>query len=543
MCWLPRFLSQEAKHMKFANVIAVLLLTFSLNAVNAQVPQDQSLTPPGQETKPGLTVPQDPKAQPEQNKDEEDEIIVIPGPKIGKPQKPQLTPAMFEMLYQAVWAKVGKEYQDPYKLNNWASWQNKYKGKLKTQEDLDAAIKDLLGSLNDRWTVYYGPSDLVAQEKAQKEGMLSIGMLVRKHSDDLWHIDNLSFNSPAMLSTLREGDVVKSVNGKALDKLTAGEVSKLLRGKAGEKLSVVTQYGGADHTVELTFAPQGPDEVALGMLPGNILYIRLPTFISEETVGMFAQALSQAWEEADGQINGLVFDLRYNSGGLVTMALSVSSLFLERGTVTATTTRQDRSVQETRYNVIPVPQYLEARMPKEAALFTHFLQTVPLVVLTNGSTASASEITTGALKDNGRAFVIGTHTFGKAVGYTRQALPNGGVLQVTNLSYLTPNGSNIADKGINPDKVIEQPRGQAIMGENDEQLKAAHEHLLKVAQVRAKQLAEAQRLATQGHGDVSADAKQPFVWQPLHILLATVGGSAVLLVVLFGASKLTRRKR
>ncbi len=527
--------------MKITTAIAALLLTLSMGTANAQVPQDESLAPPSQENnKPAVTMPQQ---QAEPTEDEDEEIIIIPGPKIGKPGKPQMTPAMFEMLYQAVWAKVGKEYQDPYKLNEWASWQNKYKGKLKTPEDLDAAIKDMLGSLKDRWTVYYAPSDLKAQEKAHKEGMLSVGMLVRKHSDNLWHIDNLSFNSPAMLSKLREGDVIKSVNGKQLDTLNASQVSDLLKGKEGEKLAIVAVMDGAEQTVELTFAPQGEDEVALGMLPGNILYIRLPTFVSEETVGEFMQALGQAWEASQGQINGLVFDLRYNSGGLVTMALSVSSAFLENGTVTATTTRQDRSVQETRYNVIPVPHYLESRMPKDAAMFTHFLQTVPMVVLTNGSTASASEITTGALKDNGRAYVIGTHTFGKAVGYTREGMPNGGVLQVTNLSYLTPNGSNIADKGIMPDKVVNQPRGQAIMGENDEQLQAAHEHLMKIAVQRAKQLADAQKLSTKGHTDVDAKKSAPFVWHPLYILLATVGGSSVLLLVLFGASKLKRSKR
>jgi len=528
--------------MKITSAIAALLLTLTLGTANAQVVQDENLAPPSQEKsdKPSVTMPQQ-QAEPDENDDEE--IIIINGPKIGKPSKPQLTPAMFEMLYQAIWAKVGKEYQDPYKLNEWASWKNKYKGKLKSPEDLDAAIKAMLEGLKDRWTVYYAPSDLLAQEKAHKEGLLPIGMLVRKHSDNLWHIDNLSFNSPAMLSKLREGDVIKSVNGKQLDALTSSQVSDLLSGKNGEKLSVVAVMDGAEQTVELTFAPKGEDEVALGMLPGNILYIRLPTFVSEETVGMFLQALGQAWEQSEGQINGLVFDLRYNSGGLVTMALSVSSAFLEKGTVTTTTTRQDRSVQETHYKVMPVPNYLESQMPKDAAAFTHFLQTVPMVVLTNGSTASASEITTGALKDNDRAYVIGTHTFGKAVGYTREKLPNGGVLQVTNLSYLTPNGSNISDKGIMPDKVVNQPRGQAIMGENDEQLQAAHEHLMKIAVQRAKQLADAQKLSTKGHADVEATKSAPFVWHPLYILLATVGGSAVLLIVLFGASKLKRSKR
>lgn len=521
--------------MKIARFFLVMLLGVSISAGSAlaQISQPPSLTPPDGAPKQGITVP---NQQPD-----EDEIVIIPGPKIGRQEKPQITGPMLEMLYRAVWMKIGKEYQDPFKLKEWASWENKYKGKLTTEAELDAALKDMIGSLNDRWTMYYSPTDIAEQQKAAKEGYLSIGMLLRRHKDNAWHIDGISFNSPAMGSTLREGDVVKSINGESLENMTQGDVAKKLRGKEGEKVTVVAVYGGKENTVELSFAPHGPNQVAVGLLPGNIVYIRLPTFVSQETVGNFVQALTQVYEGTEGQINGLVFDLRYNSGGLVTMALAVSSMFMEDGTITATTTRQDRSITETHYKVIPVPQYLEARMPKEVGEFTHFLQTVPMVVLTNGSTASASEITTGALKDNGRAYVIGTKTFGKAVGYTMSPLPNGGGLQVTNLSYLTPNGSNIADKGIDPDKVVEQPRGQEILGEGDEQVKAAHEYLLKVAQARARQLADAQNLSTKPQGNGAA--QHPVVIHPLYLLFAAMSVCGFATLILFTLSRRLKRRR
>ena len=132
--------------MKMTNVILsfALALTLTAGGASAQISKPESLTPPG--AAPGnsnIMVPKD--AQPD-----DDEIIVIPGPKIGKSEKPQITPQMFEMLYRAVWLKVSKEYQDPFKLKNWAEWENKYKGKLNSEEDLDAAIKDMLGSLHDR---------------------------------------------------------------------------------------------------------------------------------------------------------------------------------------------------------------------------------------------------------------------------------------------------------------------------------------------------------------------------------------------------------
>jgi carboxyl-terminal processing protease len=523
--------------MKMTNVILslALALSFTAGTASAQISKPQSLTPPG--ATPGnnsITVPKD--GQPE-----DDEIVVIPGPKIGKAEKPQITPQMFEMLYRAIWLKVSKEYQDPFKLKNWAEWENKYKGKLKSEEDLDAAVKEMLGSLHDRWTIYYSPSDIADQQKAAKDGVLSAGMLLRKHSDNAWHIDGMQFNTPAMHSVLREGDVIKAINGKSLDTLSQSEVSKLLSGKEGDKLSVLAFFDGKDQTVELTLAPQGENEVMVGIMPGNIAYIRLPTFVNQQTVQEFVQALTKVYAASEGQINGLVLDLRYNSGGLVTMALAVSSMFLEKGEVTATTTRSDRSLTDTHYKVIPVPDYLAARMPAKIAEFQQFLATVPMVVLTNGSTASASEITTGALKDNKRAFVIGVRTFGKAVGFTDTPMPNGGVLQVTNLTYLTPNGTNIADKGIEPDQVVEQPRGKPILSESDEQVKAAHEHLLKIAQERAKQLADAQNLSTKPQRDENAPQKH-FVIQPLHIMLGTLGGGSVLLVCIYLVSSY-RRKR
>lgn len=518
----------------FLHLSLALALTLSAGSASAQVSKPESLTPPGAPANNSITVPKD--AQPD-----DDDIVVIPGPKIGKSEKPQITPQMFEMLYRAVWLKVSKEYQDPYKLKNWAEWENKYKGKLNSEEDLDAAVKAMLGSLHDRWTIYYSPSDIADQQRAAKDGVLSAGMLLRKHSDNAWHIDGMQFNTPAMQSLLREGDVIKAINGKSLDSLSQSEVGKLLTGKQGDKLSVLALYDGKEHTVELTLVPQGENEVLVGIMPGNIAYIRLPSFVNQETVQEFVQALTKVYAASEGQINGLVLDLRYNSGGLVTMALAVSSMFLEKGEITATTTRSDRSITDTHYKVIPVPDYLEARMPKPISEFQHFLATVPLVVLTNGSTASASEITTGALKDNGRAFVIGVRTFGKAVGFTDTPLPNGSVLQVTNLSYLTPNGTNIADKGIEPDQVVEQPRGKPILSESDEQVKAAHEHLLKIAQERARQLADAQNLSTKPQQNGEAPQKH-FVIQPLHIMLSTVIGGGVLLFCIYLASTY-RRKR
>jgi carboxyl-terminal processing protease len=527
--------------MNRISVFSALLLglIFSSNASAELLLPDSpnpSTQPPALSSPP---APQTPDATKPAAAPQDDEIIVIAPPRIGKAeaQKAEPTPEMFELLYKMVWLKVSQEYQDPSRLRDWDQWQHKFDGKLKSETELDSAVKELLGSLKDRWTNYYSRKDIEEQAQAQKDGVCNAGMLLRRHNDNAWHIDNIQFNSAAMRTPLREGDVIKALNGKDLAQATAADVSKALHGKQGEKVSVLAIYDGAEHTVEISFAPQGANEVVALLLPGKIAYIRLPTFVSPDTVQEFIGALAQLYEESHGQIEGLIFDLRHNGGGLVQMALTVSSLFLEDGTITTTTTRTDRSLTQTHYKVIPAPAYLLARMPEEGKAFQQFLHTVPLVVLTNGSTASASEITTSALKDNGRAFVIGGKTFGKAVGFTKQALPNGALLQVTNLTYLTPNGSDIADKGITPDQEVVQPRGEQILGEHDLQLQTAHAHLFAAIEQRHKEFSEAQELATKEHQRAQAEASRQLLSTPLCLALMAMSLGIAALTLGFALRK------
>lgn len=504
---------------------ALLGLHLAIAPVSAQVSQPDSLTPPTQEQI-GASADKQRPAAPKKGpvvKAEDEEIIWIPGPKIGKAEKPVITPEMLEQLYTAVWAKIGKEYTEPHKLGEWSKWKDKYKGQIKTPEDLDKAIKEMTESLNDRWTTYTSPADIEQQKQNFKDGLLPVGMLLRPHKDGKWHIDGMMFKSAAQQSVLREGDIIKSVNGKILDGMKPADVNKMLMGKEGDKVTVVAIYENAEHTVEITIAKPGRNGIEAGILPGNIAYVRLPTFVKEEIVEQFMQTIAQIYMQNEGQVNGLIVDLRYNGGGLVTMALNLSGLFLEEGTITRTTTRQDRMVTETAYKSIGIPEYLEKQMPAPIAQFQHWLQTVPLVILTNGSTASASEITTGALQDNGRAVVIGTTSFGKAVGYTNTPMPNGGVIQVTNLSYLTPDGKNIADTGIKPNKVVEQPRGKQIQGEDDEQLKAGHEHLLQIVKTRMEQLTEARDTAVKPQVAPKVEAA-PFVLHGYHVAVGILAG-------------------
>ena len=528
-----------------ARFLLGLALAFgvTLGQTQAQVAQPTPTIPPAR-TAPDMGQPS-PMSMPKtaegaEGTPAEDDLIIINGPNLGTRKKVAPTPAQLEGFYKSIWRKVGTEFNDPTKLTKkWAEWENKFAGQIKTVDDLDKALKQMVESLSDRWTTYTSLADMELMRQEHKDGIMSIGVLVRQHDGTTWNVDGLMFGSPAQQSSLREGDEVKAIirDGKRqeMSALNTAEINKLLNGKAGEKVTVVAVWDKAEHEVELSFAAVGPDEVLIGMLPGKIGYIRLPTFVSEEVVGQFVQSLGQLYEASNGDLNGLVFDLRYNGGGLVNMSLLVSSLFIEQGTIVKTTTRQDRSVTETSYKVIPLPEFLVAKMPKQATQFQQLLQTVPIVILTNGSTASASEITTGALRANKRAYVIGTKTFGKAVGFQVSQLANGGVLQITSLNYLTPAGVDIGGKGFAPDKVVEQPREGA---EDDMQLVAAHEHLMAIVKQRADEMRDARDGITVPLVIVEDPGVQ---LHGLHYALIGIAFLTVVMGVLFVVARLRRK--
>lgn len=520
--------------MKLAQVLIAFLLAFSL----AMPAGAQVVTPPAkQENK--MQVP--PKTAGDETPTKDDELIIIPGPRLGPVQKAEPTPEQMEAFYRSVWQEVGKRYVDPAKLADWAGWERKFDGKIKNMTELDAALKAMVAHVGDRWTTYISTADMEAAKKQAEMGLLPIGAMLRKDQAGNWRVDGMMYGTPAHLSKLREGDIVKSIArgsepAQDLSKLSDAEVQLLLSGKVGDKITVNATWDGADHAVELTFAALPEDAVEAGLLPGQIGYIRFPTFMSEEIMGHFVQALGQLYAASKGELAGLVFDLRNNGGGRVDLALALSSLFIERGVITRTTTREDRAITETANKVIPLPKHLEDRMPKQMAGFQRMLLSVPMVILVNGSTASASEITTGALVDNGRAIVMGTHTFGKAVGYNRGRLPNGGILQITTLSYLTPNGTDIGGKGIVPDKVVEQPRE----AQDDEQLKAAHAHLMEIVKERAAALNSARDQVTSPQA-APAQENSGFRLHAIHV----VAGTLLLLVLLtvggYMVSQLRRR--
>lgn len=446
--------------------------------------------------------------------------------------KNQPKPEELEMVYFKVWQMVGSKFYDESKLVNWHLWADKYKGKLKTIADLDKALTEMVGSLNDRWTTYTSLESTVRNQVILKSGIVPLGIALAPLPDGNFRIEALLWNSNAWkINRFRPGDVVKSIslippppeakeakNAKAashatpapatspeihnLSGMTKEAVNELLLAKTGTQADIVINHDGEDETVSVTFAPTEASTIEVSLLPDKIGYMHLPSFgNSEEEAKKLAQGFPQALfalhHNANGNLQGLILDLRGNTGGVVQLAQNIASLFLDTGTFIKTRAREGRNVVMQEQQFAPSNASDFYGMPKELATFVVAMQKIPLVVLVDGSSVSSSEILASTLRDNKRALVIGSQTFGKAVVFISLPLPTKGDLQITVLHYLTPGGEDISEKGLTPSVVVDQPRNSSI----DKQLIVATQAIHQLKQQMSDPWAPA--ILQQGDGEDS----------------------------------------
>lgn len=384
------------------------------------------------------------------------------------------TPEMLEQYYQSIWRLIGAKYYDEGKLNGWETWYDKYKGKLLTVSDLEKALSSMLEAVGDRWTHYTPKDDIERYQARAKNGIVGLGLNIATNPDGSVRVEFLSYASAAWNSNrFRTGDVLKSIQVNPDDKTSkmvdvAGmpkkEVEELLQQKVGTKINVVIKHDKIEETVQLTFAPDGPQPIALKALPNGVGYIRLPSFGSNqqsvENLGnAFVEGLAKLDERFKGNMQGLVLDLRGNGGGAVDLAKMIATLFIEKGSFIQEVERTGRNPKKSQDSFAAPMPYTYVGVPPEVVSLLKRLQTMPMVVLVNGSSASSSEILTSVLMDNHRATSVGTQTFGKAVAFIVQPSPAGGFIQVTVMHYLTPNGNDIANVGITPEVVLDNKRG------------------------------------------------------------------------------------
>jgi carboxyl-terminal processing protease len=315
-----------------------------------------------------------------------------------------------------------------------------------------AAIDAMAKAVNDRYTQFFTPAEFHAfNEALDPKRIGGIGVMIQPDPGSGGvRISYVLPGTPAERVGLRVGDVVTAVDGKPTKGLAVDGVSGLLRGKPGTVVSVSVLRTGVASVLSITRDDVQPPTVIFKMLSEGIGYVWVIAF-GRGTPREFDTAIARL--ESLGA-KALVLDLRNDGGGYVNSALDISSRFIANK---ALLTVEERGRHDTTIDADANPSI-----------------TMPVTVLVNQYTASASEITAGALQDDGIGMLIGARTFGKGVMQTLTPLPDGAAIKITTAHYLTPSRRDINLRGIDPDIRIEQNR-DARFGdvEKDAQLRAA----------------------------------------------------------------------
>lgn len=321
----------------------------------------------------------------------------------------------------------------------------------------NAVISAMIDSLGDKYSYYVTPDEAEEYKEESDGKYVGIGTYLTKVNPAYIDWDDPTTymvvitspfpGGPADRAGLRAGDLISHVNGEEIYELNATDASKKIRGTAGESITLTVHRGSAVFDITLMPEEITTPSTSKTILEGNIGYLAITEFSKTTYESVRDDVASLV---ADGATS-LIIDLRNNGGGVVDSSLSIANMFVENNKVLMTTkfkegsNNKDTSYTSNEYLAVPLD--------------------FPVVVLVNGGTASASEILTGALRDNNRAIVVGSQTYGKGImQYSISFM--GGYLNVTVANYYTPSGTSIHEVGITPDFIVNTPEY------TDEELKA-----------------------------------------------------------------------
>ncbi len=361
-------------------------------------------------------------------------------------------------MYDDVWRIVNKKYYDPSNnAQDWTKWRYRYENKLKTKEDAYIAIETMLASLNDPYTRFLDPKEFSEETQSIKGSLKGIGTQIGLRDGELVIIAPLE-DSPAERAGLMADDKILEINGESTKGINIDAAADKIRGEKGTTVTLLIQRKGVpnktysvvrDEIEVKSVSCKPPFETT--KIPNDIQYIRLSSFISKNAATEIESILNNS-----SNAKGYILDLRSNPGGLLTNAIYISDMLLRGGVIVSTVDRDSyKSTTRARYQQVTDK---------------------PIVVLINKGSASASEILSGALKDNHRATIVGEQSFGKGLVQEINRLPDEAGMNITIQRYLTPSGSDIHKKGITPDVVVELTK-ENVDAKDDVQLKKAIEIL------------------------------------------------------------------
>ncbi len=309
---------------------------------------------------------------------------------------------------------------------------------VEKEELIEGALRGMLSTLDDEYAVYFDEQQKEEFDTAMTGSFGAVGLIINKKQQGVTVVRILD-NMPAEYTNIVKGDFIAAVDGIDINNMSIKEVTALIRGDVGTTVTLtIIHNGGNKEEIELTRDVFEIQSVHYKTICENIGYIRIDIF-SDNTLDNFKLAVQ---EIKDSNCQGLILDLRDNPGGKLTAGLAISSALTPKDKLLTVKGRNGKVIKE----------YISKASP---------ILDIPLVVLINENSASASELVTGAIKDYGTGTIVGKTSYGKATMQQVIPLSNGGEMKITYAHYLTPNGNMIDGIGITPDVIVEDTRGQA----------------------------------------------------------------------------------
>lgn len=328
----------------------------------------------------------------------------------------------------------------------------------------EGIYKGFMEGLDDPYSVYYTKNEYEDLMISTTGNYAGIGAVLSKNMETgIISIANVYDGSPAEKAGLQSGDVVVSADGHRGDNQELETFVRYVRGEEGTTVLIEYERNGKRDVAEVTRAQVSVPSVSYKMLEEGIGYINITEF-SSNTKEQYEKAMKDLQEQG---MQGVVFDLRFNGGGLVDSVTEILDEILPEGT---TVYMEDKKGERTDYT-------------SDAE---HYLD-MPIVVLTSGNTASAAEIFAGAIRDYEYGTLIGTTTYGKGIVQTTIPLSDGSAVKITMASYYTPKGECIHEKGIAPDIELEY---QFMGEENDKYDESLDNQIVKAREVLKKAISK-----------------------------------------------------
>ena len=371
-----------------------------------------------------------------------------------------------QALYDKAWKLIDTKFVD--KDNNkqdWTRWRHKYDSVIKTDEDAYVAIDTMISSLNDVYTKFLNPKEYDEENNSIQGSLKGIGVQIGVRDGKLLIIAPIE-DTPGEKAGLKAEDEILEIDGKSTKGITVDAAADKIRGEEGTSVELLIKRDGEENKIykikraNIEIKSVSTKIPKYAKISPNIGYIRLSSFISRNATMEFENALIENRNK-----DGIIIDLRSNPGGLLTNAIFIADMLLDGQTIVSTVDRH--CYKETQRST---PKVITRQ---------------PIVVLINGGSASASEILSGALKDNKRATIVGKKSFGKGLVQEINKLPGGSAMHITIQKYLTPNGTDINKKGIEPDYEVDITADD-VKAERDPQLQKANEILTRQAKMAGR---------------------------------------------------------